>query len=112
MTFEVLLIGFGDEVLGAATEDARARHLRYADGVDHLHMIVRGQQSGSIEPVRLSPKLTVYPVGQGSRLAYMREALRAGEAILGTNPINVISTQDPFYTAAIGLRLRRPGRRP
>ena len=111
MTFEVLLIGFGDEVLGAATEDARARHLRYADGVDHLHMIVWGQQGGSTEPVLLSPKLTVYPVGRGNRLAYMREALRAGEMIIRSNSIQVISTQDPFYTAAIGLRLRRLGRR-
>ncbi len=110
MTLEVLLIGFGDEVLGAATEDARVRHLRYADGVDHLHMIVWGRPGGSTGPVPLSPRLTVYPVGQGSRLAYMRQALDIGEEIIRRNPIKVISTQDPFYTAAIGLRLRRLGR--
>jgi len=109
MTFEVLTIGFGDEVLGAATEDAQARHLRYAEGVDHLHMIVWGRRSG--DPMSLSPKLTVYPVGRGGRLSYMREALKVGSAIVRRHPVQVISTQDPFYTAAIGLRLRRLGPR-
>jgi glycosyltransferase involved in cell wall biosynthesis len=107
--FEVLTIGFGDEVLGAATEDARARHLRYAEGVDHLHMIVWGRRHGG--PVSLSPKLTVYPVGRGGRASYMGEALRVGSEIIRRHPIKVISTQDPFYTAAIGLRLRRLGPR-
>lgn len=105
--FEVLLIGLGDEVLGAATEDARARHLLYADGVDHLHMIVWSQ--GSSAPVVLSPRLTVYPVGRGSRWRYMREALRIGEQIVRQRPVKTITTQEPFYTAFIGLRLQRMG---
>jgi len=105
--FEVLLISLGDEVLGAATEDARARHLRYAEGVDYLHILAWSQRESS--PVALSPKLTVYPVGRGGRLAFMREALRVGNDILKTRPVKVISTQEPFYTAAIGLQLRRAG---
>ncbi len=105
--FEVLLIGLGDEVLGAATEDAQARHLRYADGVDHLHIVVRSQHASA--PVAISPKLTVYPVGRGGRLNYVCEALQVGGEIVRRHPIRVISTQEPFYTAAVGLRLRRAG---
>lgn len=107
--FEVLLIGLGDEVLGAATEDAQARHLRYADGVDHLHIVVRSQHASA--PVAISPKLTVYPVGRGGRLNYVCEALQVGGEIVRRHPIRVISTQEPFYTAAIGLWLRRLGPR-
>lgn len=109
MTFQVLLIGLGNEVLGAATEDSRVRHLRYAEGVDHLHMIVWGRRGRN--PISLSPKLTVYPVGQGGRLSYMSEALQVGEDIVHHWQVSVISTQDPFYTAAIGLRLCRFGPR-
>lgn len=103
--FEVLLISLGDEVLGAATEDARARHLRYAEGVDHLYILAWSQREP--KPVSLSPKLTVYPVGRGGRVAFMREALRIGNEIIRTRSVKVISTQEPFYTAAVGLRLRR-----
>lgn len=105
--FEVLLISLGDEVLGAATEDAQARHLRYAEGVDHLHILAWSQRNPA--PVSLSPKLTVYPVGRGGRLAFMREALQVGDQILKVRSIKVISTQEPFYTAAVGLWLRRAG---
>jgi glycosyltransferase involved in cell wall biosynthesis len=104
---EVLLIGLGDDVLGATTEDACARHLRYAEGVDHLHMLVWSQRDST--PVALSPKLTVYPVGRGGRMQFMRDALRVGKELLQSRSIEVISTQDPFYTAAVGLRLRRTG---
>ncbi len=107
--FEVLLIGLGDEVLGARTEDALARHIRYAEGVDHLHMIVWRQRAGPPSPVSLSPRLTAYPVGRGGRVSYLREALRLGGEIVRKHTIKVISTQEPFYTAAIGLRLRRRG---
>jgi glycosyltransferase involved in cell wall biosynthesis len=109
MTFEVLLIGLGDEVLGAATEDAQQRHLRYADSIDHLHMIVWQSRDGSTAPVPLSPKLTVYPVGRGGRLDFVCDALRVGGELVRRHPIRVISTQDPYYTAAIGLWLRRHG---
>jgi glycosyltransferase involved in cell wall biosynthesis len=104
---EVLLIGLGDEVLGASTEDARIRHIRYAENVNHLHMLAWSQRTSV--PVSLSPKLTVYPVGKGGRLQFMRDALRVGKELIRTRSIKVISTQEPFYTAAVGLQLRRAG---
>ena len=107
--FEVLLIGLGDEALGAETEDARVRHLQYAEKVDHLHLITWSQQA--IAPVELSPKLTVYPVGKAGRLAYLREALRMGQRLVSERSIQVVSTQEPFYTAAIGLWLKKQGPR-
>jgi glycosyltransferase involved in cell wall biosynthesis len=107
--FEVLLLGLGDEVLGAETEDARLRHLRYAESVDHLHLVVWSQQSST--PVSLSPKLTVYPVGQGGRWAFMREATQVGERLIGERKIRVVSTQEPFYTGLVGLWLKRLGPR-
>ena len=107
MPFEVLLLGLGDEVLGAATEDARARHLRYAEGVDHLHVLAWSGRDPA--PVSLSPKLTVYPIGRRGRLHFAREALQVGGELLRRRPVRVVSTQEPFYTAAVGLRLRRAG---
>ncbi len=106
---EVLLIGLGDEVLGSATEDALPRHLRYAESVDHLYMIVWDQHGRPSAPVSLSPKLTVYPVGRGSRWRYVREALRVGKQIVRQRPVKMITTQEPFYTAFIGLRLQKMG---
>lgn len=104
--FDVLLISLGDEVLGAETEDAHARHQHYADSIDHLHMVVWNRHDRPATSVSLLPKLTVYPAGRGGRWAFVRDALRIGEEIVRRHPVRVISTQEPFYTAAVGLRLR------
>ncbi|HUN23844.1 MAG TPA: glycosyltransferase family 4 protein [Anaerolineales bacterium] len=110
---QILMIGYDDRVLLAdsATEDTRARHLRYAESVGHLHMLVWATHVVSGQSVSVSPKLTVYPVGHSQRLgrlAFLWQAWQMGRSILRQNPIALITAQDPFFTALLAILIRPP----
>lgn len=108
----ILMIGYDDRVLAhSATEDTRARHLRYANAVGHLHMLVWATHVPAGEVVRLGEKLTVYAVGharRGGRFAFLWQAWQCARTLQRQFPIRLITTQDPFFTALLGLALRRP----
>jgi glycosyltransferase involved in cell wall biosynthesis len=111
---QILMIGYDDRVLLAdsATEDTRARHIRYAESVGHLHMLVWATHGSSGQPVQISPKLTVYPVGDShrfGRVTFLWQAWQTGRAILRQNPIDLITAQDPFFTALLAILIRSRG---
>lgn len=105
-TLNVLMIGLGDEViLGGG--DTRDRHLEYARHVAYLHMIVYSPRSRNLSTTTLSNHLTAYPTRSISPFHFIWDACRAGVAICSREPIDLITTQDPFTTGLVGIWLKR-----
>ncbi len=103
---QVLMLSYDDRVIAGNTEDTQARHLRYAAKIDHLHMIVWATTVSEKKPVKLSDHLTVYPVGHQGRPFYVLEAWQTAQRLRNQYPIDVITAQDPFFTALVGLWAR------
>ncbi len=103
---QVLMLSYDDRVIAGNTEDTQARHLRYAAKVDHLHMIVWATTVAEKKPVKLSENLTVYPVGHQGRPFYVLEAWQTAQRLCNQYQIDVITAQDPFFTALVALWAR------
>ncbi len=103
---QVLMLSYDDRVIAGETEDTQARHIRYADQVGHLHMIVWATAVANRKPVQVSDKLTVYPVGHQGRAFYVLEAWQTARRLCDQHSIDVITAQDPFFTALVGLWAR------
>lgn len=100
------MIGLGDDVL-TGWGDTRERHLEYASHVAHLYMVVYSSRSHNLSPTTLSDHLTVYPTRSTTRPGFIWDAHRIGAGICCQNPIDAITTQDPFSTGLPGVWLRR-----
>ena len=105
----LLMLGVGATGLDDPRSEPVQRHLEYARRLGgHIDLIV-----DSPRPMRIEhgPGLRVWTTGAG-RMAYIARATRlAMQAALDRHP-DLITTQDPFLTAYVGLRLRRRLRRP
>lgn len=98
------MLGVGDAGLDDASSEPVRRHLEYARRAHgHIDLVVDSRKHGQVTH---SAELRVLFTG-GPRLAYPWVALRlAGEAGR-ENPPDLITSQDPFATALVGLMLRR-----
>ncbi len=105
-SLHVLMIGLGDEVL-TGWGDARERHLEYAERIAHLHLIGYSPRSRNLQTTALSEHLIVYPTRSATRPHFLWDAYRIGAQIIRQQPIDLITTQDPFATGLPGLWLKR-----
>jgi glycosyltransferase involved in cell wall biosynthesis len=86
--------------------DARKRHAVYADRVDHLSVIVY-TPPGMGEPLRLTSNLTIVPSNSRGRALFPLDAVRLGRKAAAHEPVDMITTQDPFITGYAGVRLSK-----
>ncbi len=105
----LLMLGVGAARLDDPRSEPVQRHLEYARQLGgNIDLIV-----DSPRPMRIDhgPALRVWTTGAG-RTAYIARAIRlALRAALDRSP-DLITTQDPFLTAYVGLSVRRRIRRP
>jgi glycosyltransferase involved in cell wall biosynthesis len=103
----VLMISLDTEFLTQAITDSRARHEAYAEQAGRISMVICNRRSGrALEPYQ-SPRLTATPTESRGYLRYLSDGYRAGLRAHEASPVDIITTQDPFLTALVGLRLRR-----
>lgn len=98
----VLMLSLDSELLKVDSA-SRARHLAFAEHVGHLAIIVR-TIGGAAAPIHAAPNLTIYPTASAHKLTFILDALNIGKA--RTN-IDLIITQDMFFTGIIGVRLKK-----
>ncbi len=100
----VLMISMDATLLTGAIGDSRARHAEYARRAGSLDIVVctRGEYE-SLE----AGELRIRATGSRSRLVYLLDGYRLGRKFAAERLPNVITTQDPFLTGIVGLRLRR-----
>jgi len=107
-SLNVLMVGISDYILtGVSGGDVRERHIEYARRLNHLHMIVYSPRAHDLHTERISENLTVYPTRSLSRATFVWDAFRIAARICRTQPIDLVTTQDPFATGLVGLMVKR-----
>ncbi len=110
----VLMIGTDTTLLTGSIDNTLARHEDYAaraDGQISVILCNRKQPERPLTPYR-SERLLVQPTESRGYADYIPTGVRLGMARHAEQPIDLITAQDPFLTALIGLRLRAKMRRP
>lgn len=104
----ILMLGVGDAGLDDPQSEPVRRHLEYAQRAEgHIDIVVDSPSAGISE----HGALTVYRTGVG-RQGYLSAALRLSRDLCRRRMPDLITSQDPFATALVGLRLRNMLHRP
>lgn len=98
----VLMLSLDSELLKADSA-SRARHFAFAEHVAHLSIIVR-TVGGAATPIHAAPNLTIYPTSSAHKLTFILDALKIGKTL---SNIDLIITQDMFFTGVVGVRLKK-----
>lgn len=98
------MISLDRTLLGADYNgDALERHQEYAQKAGHLDIIVFSKKGFKKKDIDLN--LTIYPTN--SKLFYSIKALRVAREIIEQNKIDLIITQEPFFTGWVGWKIKR-----
>lgn len=110
----VLMIGTDTTLLTGTIDNTLERHEDYAlraDGQISIVLCNRKQADRPLATYR-SERLLVQPTESRGYADYIPSGVRLGMARHAEQPVDVITSQDPFLTALVGLRLRAKTRRP
>ncbi|MCP5101315.1 MAG: glycosyltransferase family 4 protein [Chloroflexi bacterium] len=96
------LLSFGNDKTIAlpadsALGDTHQRQLKYASILTSYHYVTLAPPHLVGSTQQLASNFTVYPVASGMG-RYLRTAVQTGRHLIDTQPINVVSAQDPFFT--------------
>lgn len=90
-----------------------SRSILYAKKVDEMHIIVFSESIQNLVNKKIG-NLYLYPTNSKSKLSYISDAFKIGKnIILGFKLSNpnlkevIISTQDPFETGWVGIKLKK-----
>jgi glycosyltransferase involved in cell wall biosynthesis/ubiquinone/menaquinone biosynthesis C-methylase UbiE len=101
----ILFISFDQNLLSSSIGDARRRHLEYANNFEQLFIIVLSQSKNHKKTYN-HHNLHIYSSDSRSRWHYFLDAIKIASEIHKSFPISLVSTQDPFVSAAIGVYLK------
>lgn len=106
---KVLMISLDTTFLaeeGTARGDTLSRHVEIAKMLSHLHVIVFSVGKARRPILHPTEKLTLYPTQSLNKVMRVFDALRLAVEICRRNRIDVLTTQDPFFTGMVGLATR------
>src|SRR5882724_3550967 len=102
----VLMLSMDRSVLTDTIGNSRTRHESYAAQVGQISMVVCNQGNDHpLSPYR-SERLFAQPTNSRGYFNYLLDGYRAAVRFHAKQPIDVITSQDPFLTGLIGLALR------
>ena len=105
----ILMLGVGAAGLDDPRSEPIQRHLEYARRLGgHIDLIVDSPRQIRIDH---GPQLHVWGTGTG-RASYIARATALALRAASDRPPDLVTTQDPFLTAFVGLSMRRRIRRP
>ncbi|MFN8421281.1 MAG: glycosyltransferase family 4 protein [Anaerolineae bacterium] len=104
----VLMISLDATILNEQIGNSRPRHEFYAQQAGRISMVVCNRRSGKRLAAYCSERVTAIPTNSASYFHYLLDGYHAALKLAAESdqPVDVITTQDPFLTALIGLRLR------
>jgi glycosyltransferase involved in cell wall biosynthesis len=102
----VLMVSMDTAILSQRIGDTRRRHALYAEQIGRISMAVLNRRRvAALQPYR-SDNVVAVPTNSRSYLHYLPDGLRTALELVGRDRVDLITSQDPFLTALIGLRLR------
>lgn len=105
----ILMIGTDYTMLTNAQEASRLRHEAYAERLGGQISIVicnRRNPQQHLSPYR-SDRLAILATESSGYAAYVRDGMALSEQFHAQAAVQVITSQDPFLSAIVGLRARR-----
>lgn len=110
----VLMISLDGTILTEQIGNSRPRHEFYAEQAGRISMVVCNRRGSKPLSVYRSERVTAIPSNSASYFHYLLDGYRMALQLATESDqlVDVITTQDPFLTALIGLRLRRKLRVP
>lgn len=112
---KVLMIG-SDRNLFTLGSAVAKRAMDYGDLVGELHIIVFSDRRRGFKETKLGKNVWVYPTNALSRWFRPRKAIQLGKRLVRDKGFvrgqSVITTQDPFETGIVGLKIKRKWRLP
>ena len=89
---------------GGEYNDSLQRRILLAEGVDNLFVIVFStiKVENPLTPVE---KLKIFSTCSLNKITRLLDAVRIGKKLCAANKIDLITTQDPFFTGRTGMRL-------
>lgn len=107
---KILMISLGDEMLRHPSGNAARRHQEYAKEFGgKIDIITRSKQQNCQV---LDERVTIYPTGRIDYIGYFFYALVIAVKLYKTEQPDLITSQDPFGTAIIGILLKWWMRKP
>src|SRR5690242_5683792 len=101
----VLMLSMDGSLLTETIGNSRARHEGYAERAGRISVVVCNRGT-ALKPYA-SERLFIEPTNSHGYFNYLLDGYRAAMKLHRSQPINVITSQDPFLTGLIGLALRR-----
>src|SRR5258705_9494467 len=103
----VLMISLDAATLTQQIGNSRLRHQAYADRIGRVSMVICNRKKANALPPYESANLTARPTNSATYFQYLLDGYREGLRLAAKHPVDLITSQDPFLTALIGLALRR-----
>ncbi len=100
----VLMLSMDSTLLTEKIGNSRARHESYAAQLGRISMVICNRQS---LPAYESEHVVARATGSSNYFRYLTDGYNLALQFQKEQPIDVITSQDPFLTAVIGLALRR-----
>jgi glycosyltransferase involved in cell wall biosynthesis len=105
----VLMISLDAAILTQQIGNSRSRHEFYAERAGRLSMVICNRRAkGMLQPYQ-SERVTAIPINAPTYAHYLLAGYRAALDFVAKypdEPIDLITTQEPFLTAIIGLMLK------
>jgi glycosyltransferase involved in cell wall biosynthesis/SAM-dependent methyltransferase len=102
----VLFISLDKNLLQPKSGDSRVRHLRYAQDLSHLAVIVLSTKRDGLKEKFARRNFIVRATNSLSRWTYITDALRIAHELNKWQKVDIVSAQDPFICALIALLLK------
>jgi glycosyltransferase involved in cell wall biosynthesis len=102
------MISLDSALLTQQIGNARARHEAYAEQVGgRISLVICNRRGAAPLSPYQSERLNAQPTESRSFFHYLLDGYRVGVQIHAEQPVDLITSQDPFLTALVGQRLRR-----
>ncbi|OGY89322.1 MAG: hypothetical protein A2927_00750 [Candidatus Komeilibacteria bacterium RIFCSPLOWO2_01_FULL_45_10] len=101
---KVLTIG-SDANLFKADSPVAGRIKKYGALAEELHIIVFTKQG--YQNTRLADNVYIYPTTSASKIFFIFDGWRLAKRIVREKKIDLVSTQDPFESAFLGIKLKK-----
>jgi glycosyltransferase involved in cell wall biosynthesis len=103
----VLMISLDAATLTQQIGNSRLRHQHYADHIGRVSMVICNRKKAARLDSYEGANLIARPTNSSTYFQYLLDGYRKGIQLATEHQVDLITSQDPFLTAVIGLALRR-----
>ena len=101
---KVLMLSLDEAILNLDSRVAK-RIKKYAGLVERLDIVVYSKQK--VNNLKLADNIFVHSTKTNNKLFYPSHALKLSKKLYKLNKYDLVTTQDPFETAWVGLKLKK-----